>query len=406
MDLGNSYSDKRVIFFVPYGSWLVHNQVDAVLATALRQRGADVLLLACDGLFQEKCYVLTHSSQPEQDCKNCTLSGQSFFNFFQLPLLQTRDLISPGDLEEANQWVSSLADEELVSARFGSLEVGEWVRPSVRSFYVVNPRSLNLPEVVHLYRIYLVLFAGDVSSCRARVLRLINLRTAFCTMVLDLFTPLFFHAARKRGVEVLTHERGSPANSFTFSHNEKAASWKAINVVVKAWEKLPLSSQEFDLTKELLLDWEYGKNRIAGNFYDFSSNESELKARLNIPADRRILSVFTSSEHELVTETDRQIGGQQLSILARLIEIFSEREDYLVIRHHPNAGVTVRKRMDYDYLTRAYLQSSNLPNNVRIIMPNEKITSYSLVWNSHACISFISTIGIEAIAPWSPLCVL
>ena len=92
----------------------------------------------------------------------------------------------------------------------------------------------------------------------------------------------------------------------------------------------------------------------------------------------------------------------QLDIIERLIEIFAERDEYLVIRHHPNIGGNKHLPAEMDFIARAYQQSLSTPSNVRIVMPFEQLTSYALLWHTDAAIAFFSTMAIECVAKGIP----
>ena len=52
--------NKKVLFFAPYSgpwAWFLHTRIDAVVATSLQIRGCDVLVVGCDGIYQD-CYII------------------------------------------------------------------------------------------------------------------------------------------------------------------------------------------------------------------------------------------------------------------------------------------------------------------------------------------------------------
>ncbi|OAI57038.1 hypothetical protein AYO49_03015 [Verrucomicrobiaceae bacterium SCGC AG-212-N21] len=57
---------KKVLSFGFYQLWQVHHQVDLTLLRALRHRGADTVIVTCDGtLLQGQCYQLAHLGDEE-----------------------------------------------------------------------------------------------------------------------------------------------------------------------------------------------------------------------------------------------------------------------------------------------------------------------------------------------------
>ena len=387
----------RLLCYVPYGAWLVHNQLDCMLGAALHIRGAEVELMTCDGMFQEECYVLAHSKNPVEECRMCSEKGKKFFGIFPLPLKQLRSFIQEDDWNEIEGWLQASNIPDFSRAEYKGLPLGDWVRTSVRSYHVVNPRSIGLPHVQALFRRY-IKYSWVTYRAAGRFF------DQFKPTHLSMFGGYgFLHAplmqlAAERGCKMITHERGQTPSSFMVASDDPVDTPEALAPLLKAWGDVPLSEEEFSQVNTVFKDWEQGKNRILAAFYKQGSEASQVRAHLGIPNEARILSVFTSGEHELYTEHQRRVVGKQIDVIGNLINLFRTREEYLVIRHHPNIGIGVRAKQDYDYLTRAYEQMSDLPPNVRVVMPNEQMTSYAILWNSAASISFASTVAVEAVA--------
>src|SRR5438045_3754306 len=92
---------KRVLFMVPFGAYGVHHQLDCVLATALQQRGCEVCLVTCDGIYAD-CDVLAWSGpNKKRDCRHCAKAGKTLFKRFGLPVRQLRDYLTRKDFEAA-----------------------------------------------------------------------------------------------------------------------------------------------------------------------------------------------------------------------------------------------------------------------------------------------------------------
>lgn len=394
-------NNTRLLCFVPYGNWLVHNQVDCIIGTALKIRGADVTLLTCDGLFQDDCYTLAHSKNQITDCANCFQTGQCFFGKFPLPLEQIRSYVDLKDLEEIERWLQPLDIPDLSQATYEGMPVGEWVRPSVRSFLVVNPRDLGNPEVQALFRKYILYTLIAYKAAQRFFDKFEPTHVMMFGGYGFLHAPIF-HLAQSRGCRIITHERAQLPSRFMLASDDLVDSIEAFSDVVKAWHEVPLSEEEISEVRSTFFAWEKGENRIAGVFYSKASEETTVRYQLGIPAGRPILVVFTSAEHELFTEEQRRIVGRQLELINCLIDDFRNRSEYLVVRHHPNIGAGARSSLDLNYLMRAYEQLRDLPPNVRVVMPDEQLTSYALLWNASASIALMSTLAVESVAKGVP----
>lgn len=399
----------KILFFVPYGSWKVHNQVDAILASALKLRGCEVSILTCDGLYKN-CYAIYGAENYEADCRYCAQTAKDFFGIFHLQPLQIRNYLKDGAIAEAEDKFSNYTTDQLINYQHQGVDIGIKVAASVCSYTRLPRESLDQPHATQLLKRYL---AYNLATWGA------------LERVYDEFNPThvcmfnghgFIHSAalelaKLKNIKIVTHERGVYDGSFIFVSDDYAASLSALTEIARKWEDTPLNLQELERLREFFYNREHGKDV---NYYAFNSDQSshlKTKAELGLPENARILSVFSSSEHELTYYGDElKAVERQFQMMHDLIEIFKERQktfpnDYLVIRHHPNMGAngTTGLHVQYSMLQRVFKQAQTAGVNVRIIMPDENISSYALLWNSSAAISFFSTIRLEAMARAVPL---
>src|SRR5690606_29269342 len=104
-----------------------------------------------------------------------------------------------------------------------------------------------------------------------------------------------------------------------------------------------------------------------------------------------------STESEVAAMSEEGWVETQLEAIKNIIAVFADRpEDYLVIRHHPNIAANLNSPPELAFLSKMYKNIGILPRNVRIVMPNEKLNSYSLLKNIDICLSLFSTVALEA----------
>lgn len=399
---------KKVLFFSPYGSWLIHNQVDAIVASALRLRGCEVLVVGCNGFYGQECCLLPYTPMEKRSehCRACAQTGQQFFSqSFQLPYLQLNNFVTTEELTIANHWVETLQFDNYVMASYNDIPIGQWVISSVYSHFRISAKGLSRPEVQAVHRDYL----RDGLATYFAFSRLLDAhRPTHVFLFNGRFLPyrIAFEVAKQRQLDVLVHERGFLDDSFGLLDNHPCTSNQSQLALVKAWESIPIGNSELQEVKQYFSQRELGKNTNWPGFYDFKTDYGKLREMLRIPKEAKIVAVFTSSEDELATTEDFKEVLNQLAIIDRLIEIFAHRPEYLVIRHHPNIGGQSLGGMismsDTHFVAAAYRQALSIPKNVRIIMPAERLTSYALLWHTQAAITFFSTIAVESAARGVP----
>lgn len=395
----------RVLFFVPYGMFGVHNQVDAVLAVALRLRGAEVCVVRCDGIYPVCDVVAWAGASSKEECVRCAGYGFDLFTSMALPVLQMRNYLKPADYADAARWAKEVPVSSYSSAEWNGVPIGEWVTSSVFTYFRTTPRGLGRPEVQDVHRRFL---ETGVLTWLALSRIMDEYQPMQCVTFNGRMAPfrVALELAGQRGIPVLIHERGWVDDTFIFYENENCLATQPIFDCADQWGDIPLTSAECLRVKDYLASREYGKGMNFPSFYNYKTEYATARHALRIPKHARVLLVFTSSEFEFA-ESDYYRGiCDQLELIDRLIEVFRHREEYLVIRHHPYIAGTNQVLADYHFLTRAYGQIAAAPENVRIIMPSEPLSSYALFWSADACISFLSTAGVEALARGLPTAAL
>jgi hypothetical protein len=398
-------SPSKVLFFVPYGQWLIHNQVDAVVAKALELRGCEVEIALCDGIYQD-CVITQRLSQQQSlaACQGCSQTGQRFFRSFQLPTIQLRSFITAEHRNVANQWIETVDPKNYIHATYQNIPIGKWVTSSIYTYFRISSKGLAKPEVQKIHRQYLIdglltyqVVSRWLDTHRPTHLFLFNAR----------FAPyrIAFEVARQYQIDTIVHERGFIGDSFSFRENQTCLSTKPLIDCVERWKNIPLIQSELARVKQYFTNREGGTDTNWVPFYDYKTDYAEVRRKLRIPPTAKIFTVFTSSEDELAFSEHHAGITNQLEILDRLIEIFANRDEYLVIRHHPHIGGAGNNTPETDFIARAYQQARVTPKNVRIIMPSEQLTSYALLWHTDAALAFFSTISIEAAARGIPTAV-
>ena len=194
------------------------------------------------------------------------------------------------------------------------------------------------------------------------------------------------NAAENMETEYLLHERG--ANKYRYSVREF------------------MPHDRIRLQDDMLKLWRSsGDRKIAEGFFQarrrgeeqgwtsFASKYTQgLLPKLN-PA-KRIVSYFSSSDDEFAAVGDIfrwERWPNQVQALKELVEVCGNAEDIqLVVRLHPH--LAKKSRRDYERWTRF-----QLPKESILILPEDKIDSYTLIDHSDIVVTGGSTIGIEAV---------
>lgn len=173
----------------------------------------------------------------------------------------------------------------------------------------------------------------------------------------------------------------------------------------------PFMPHDFDHIMRLMLEtWicdnSLSKNSVAAKYFEDNRSGKELswmsfiKGQIesslpgNLPENKKIVTYFSSSDDEFaavgdIVKWDR--WPDQLSAVRDLLLVIGRNPDlFLIIRLHPHkAKKSPRDLQDWLDLP--------LPENVRIILPNDPIDTYALVERSDVVVTCGSTVGIESV---------
>ncbi len=388
----------RVIVISPYSTWTLHSQIDAIVGKALQMRGAEVHAVTCDRFFK-RCSVFrwTDESSKQAICSSCARVGNDLWTTFDIPFSHFGDYVTQDDRNEINQWIAGVSPEVYDTAEFDGRPIGEFIKPGffgnlrlsfdedLRHEFVRGEHSRYLVDgalmVRAVNRIYdsfqpthLVLFNGRMAPVR-----------------------IAWEEAVRRGIDWFCHERGFVDDCFSFFDRVDCSCPKTSKELCRRWADVPLSGEELDVTRKFIFQRESGENTGFLSYYNgFKMGYESVRRELRIPENARIFLYLTHSTDEMATaEEDRYLNILEMG--DALIEEFRDRDEYLIIRHHPNIGGNDLIPPAKSLLSRLLASGKDLPPNVRIVMPGEKITSYALFQQADGAIIPQSTTAIEAV---------
>ena len=376
---------KKIICFVPYGFWTIHHQVDAVIGAALRFRGSEVCVLTCDGVF-ENCPISGGLTKKDV-CQKCNESAVKLFSYLRFSVVNLRSLLNSNDLYECRKWAKGIPVKEFLNSDFEGAKIGEWVCAGVHSFFLTGHLDFENQNVVIMNRVFL--FNGALlKRAYDKLLRIFHPDHVICYSGIHAYYRIFLELSRQRSISVLVHEGGTTQDTFIFRENESFQGLSGMQNAWKKWKEIPLNLEQCLQIKKYYSDnYQF--------FYQSKSDPNTTRRMLRIPTDSRIILLFTSGNWEIGMARGQfiQTFDTQIDFIRKIADEFASRNEYLVIRHHPsNVGSSYT---DSDFLQRLFVLNRELPQNVRVIMPGEKISSYAIAWNADGAISFGSTIGIE-----------
>jgi hypothetical protein len=398
---------KRILTFSPYALWGYHTTYEETIAKACQVRGATVEYLLCDGLPEcdQHWDSKENSPRPFDLCQRCQAAAKASLDRLGFPYRWLGAFVSDAERAAAFEWAQNLSSAQLREASFNGAPVGTWVLSSVISYFRQYPPDMNNWHVVSVYRGFLfsaaIVATGlsnylDANAIDAALL--FNGRQSITRVALEIF--------HQRGIPVLTHERAE----YQLGHINVRPDAHCMNLqpfrdLWSAWSPVPLNRESLDATLNWLIQRRYGANLAWIPFNKSSFCDSSLRTRMNLSPNKRLWALFTSSTDE--TAGDPLWQGpyeSQADWVRGVIQWVALRDDIeLVVKVHPNLGGNRYIGKAIDELRIYQEMKSALPDNVRIVLPEDSVNAYSLVDEADVGLTFGSTIGLEMAMQGKPV---
>lgn len=387
---------KRVVIVTPR-SWAAHVQWESVIGQALRVRGADVSFLTCGGEL-EICDRVNTYEGPPVPCKGCRKYVHDSLDAHGFRFRTIREGWDDGadegwpELDEL-----SLAELYDVVDPDCGLPLGRLVHIPV-SWFLMGSELEDDPLAPITYRRFLR-SARRIARGAAEALEDLRPETVLLLNGLFLFETILWELCKRRGVDVVTYERGFIKETLVFRRDEPACLGD-VSHLWDRWRDVPLTPEEEERLDAYLEDRRMGRRTIDRYWSQVTFDAAER------PDTGRLVTLFTN------LTWDSAVIGQGLAFdsirawLAAAIEAFAERPEHrLVIRIHP-AEVKLPGKQTREPLG-AFLEERfpELPPNVTVIAADDSRSSYPLMEGCDVGLVFTSTTGMELALHGKPVVV-
>jgi hypothetical protein len=404
----------RILFFCPEGQILPHLMSTALAARVMQSRGHDVALVACLDLF-DRCIPKAATSRvdwPRAEqlalCAACSANVVRAAKMYGLPALRLPDYVTP----ELRRWATETIDT--AKDRLGFVHDDEHIGWMAASLYILRFKSApgpdDPPERQEWFRQHLVTTLVTYAALKT----LLTASDISHVVVFNSYPPNLaaMRAAYRcgRDARMLTQpaHRGVDRRFVTVTREEMRMHFLRVGSEWEAWKLKPIQVHE---VVEAGADVSARMGASSAHIYSPArSVQADYRKTLGLPADRRLVVVYTSSPDEGLANTMilrsmtrpelefEDIFSDQIAWLEALRDFAARRPDlHFLIRLHPRLDGNRREPIrspDLDALERNFGTSG--PDNWRIFWPGDPVSSYDLMEIADVVLTSWSTIGIEA----------
>jgi len=387
--------------------WDLHGMWEITILQALKLRGAEVRHVFCDGLYAE-CDVFWSSTNPRhpRSCLDCQATVANLATGMRMDFHWLGRYLGPEERLLAREWAESLKVADLKEASYGDWPVSEWIRGSVHSHLRTSSLDPSLPEVRQAYRGYL---ESGLVAC----LGLSRLLAQYQPDVLLQFngrlssTRVAFELARRQGIRVVCHERGFRYESLRLCNNFNVLDLEPIREIWRDWGDVPLSEGELEMVSQFMIGRQYGKDLNWKQFNPAPQDLEELRRQFDLPPGQKVWVLFTTSDDEVISVKDwGSPFPSQIAWMQETINFAARAGDIaLIVRVHPNTGGEKSTGKNLMQLQELKELQRQLPPNVHMLLPDDPVSSYSLMDLADLGLVYMSTAGLEMACKGKPVVV-
>ncbi len=391
--------------------------VESTLAAALRLRGADVGVLVCEQTLPA-CEITpwgNYDPPPPRDngpnlsgfektekCRGCTHQLHRLFAPIPVRRVSLKGHAAPERMAAFERQVRGLHPSEFRGFTYAGINVGEFAYATMLRITLRGTLEDD-PATTLMYRRYLM----SILYLIAVLERLFDSekpeRIVVCDGVYAMMGTLSQFAER-RGVPAFVW--GLPLRKQTL--------WltRGDSVYRKLLAEPASVLDEFELTpeRERLIDEYLAGKRLGGKDYiayhaKSVEDERAIRSELSLTDDRPIVALYTNVLWDAQIFYNGTAFAGMLEWLEATIRYYRERPDrVLVIRVHPaeSRGFTPSRQPIAEEIAKAF---PTLPENVKVVTPDSKISSYALAELASAALIYGARMGWEVAALGTPLLV-
>ncbi|MBA2849539.1 glycosyltransferase family 4 protein [Thermosulfuriphilus ammonigenes] len=402
----------NVLLPTSVGAYLSGTTLESLLAVALTLRGVEVHVLLCDGILPAcfECWIGWYSNEKKflkygpqgLLCNDCFLPAYRLFTSLGVKVYRYSDFLSQSELHELDSLSSLISFEDIGDYFLDGIAIGEHAMAGALRFYARGDLD-DEPYAEHVLRRYF-----KASLITAYVMRRFLDKENYISSVFHhgIYVPqgLIGEVCRQKKVPVVNWNPGYRKNTFIFSHYD-TYHHTMITESLDNW----INIQWNDVLDIKLMT--YLKSRWKGSqdwiwFHEKPSFDLEkIEKEINIDFSKPCIGMLTSVMWDARLHYPSTAFPSMLDWVLQTIQYFKKRPDLqLIIRIHPAEirGTLPSRQKIMDEIKKRY---PTLPQNIFIIPPESRISTYVLMLQCDTVIIYNTKTGIELAAMGIPVIV-
>ncbi len=374
---------KRILIATSTGSNWPCSTFEILLAISLRLRGADVKVLVCDGVLQacqecdikwldEKEFIL--NGPKKKLCGSCHPPFIDMLEKLGIPYLKYSDYLAypiKNDLK---------------------LDVSEHVNAGILRYYARGKflKSVEFDTIKKRFKFAALLTQSVIQN-------MLNHE--------DFDVAVFHHGVyvpqgvigdflRKKDIRIANWGVSYRKGTVIFSHKD-TYHHTMMDEPVETWNSIKWTPEKEAMLDDYLRSRLNGSNDWIGFQKGFESNKEKIIQNLQLNLNLPVVGLLTNVMWDAQLHFKKSAFPSMLDWIFFTIDYFSKHpEIQLVIRIHPAelSGSVPSRQPVYEEILKHY---STLPDNIFIVKPDDKISTYALMDMASSILVFATKAALE-----------
>jgi len=377
---------KKILVYYPYAKSEIHFETALELIQVHQDQGDEVHFIGCNADLIACDVNMEHDIS---ECWKCISRRKRGLQLLSLPprILSIFNLKEADRLEIVQSVQSPTDFNNLKDLDVDGFDVGYGILSSLISF-ARNPNPGLAGNREFIDRMLVSSLAIFMSMRNY----LVSEEYDYVYIYNGRYAPMraAMRACEREKVRFFNFERGSTLKRYSLFENTLPHDIEyTFNEILRVWNSAVDPEQREQIGAQFYMEREQG---VFQTWHSFVTQQRSGLLPDGWAADKRNVTIFVSSEDEfeaIGTAWKNPIYRDQMDGIKQIIEAFQD-DEYIVLhlRVHPNLSGIRNQQTEF---------FSNLnEGKLRVIFPEDPVSSYALLKNSDKVITFGSTMGIEA----------
>ena len=373
-----------------------------ILAKALQLRGAEVKILLCGSRLDGCELKNVRNSMIKDPCLNCRFNHEYVAPMYGLDIAKLSDFISDQKVSSLQKTAAQIAEDYPQHYYYEGIDIIPMVNDSViRFYYGAVPSDEALLIKLRKKHLLSSMIGVEVAE---KIDKLFSPDVVLNNMfVYSVAEPYYQYYGKKDGTKLFSVSN-TPINYYSIILNimDPYQSSKRYLQYLKFRGNNHLTALEGVVLKEFI------NSRIKGEFHmfrDLNYFESNININevLSIDRNKRNIFLFPSVYWDIGMSESGQLFNSIVDFILATIDILKEKKGmHLYIKAHPGEKYDSASSLK-GIENFIYEKYSKLPENLTLILPEQKISPYDLFPYIDLGVVYNGTLGLEMLLQNIPI---